>query len=120
MTANECRQCCSFCDRVVQPAGCVAVGCRYLYLYDDEVTGRRFMGCMNKVFRVEIDVELFEQAERTRQGFGAVKLSGTPLPQCEVVVETAYHGGGEAFACVNPSFFDSSEQPDAFDLRDRL
>ena len=43
-------------------------GCQFLYLYDDEETGRRFMGCMNKVFRGEIDVELFEQAERTRHG----------------------------------------------------
>ncbi len=40
------------------------------------------MGCMNKVFRGEIDVELFEQAERTRHGFGGVKMTGLPLPQC--------------------------------------
>ena len=64
------------------PSGCIAAGCQYLYLYDDEDTGRRFMGCMNKVFRGEIDVEMFEQAERTRQGFGGVKMTGLPLPQC--------------------------------------
>jgi hypothetical protein len=79
---HECRRCCSFCDRVVHPSGCIASGCQFLYLYDDEQTGRRFMGCMNKVFRGEIDVELFEQAERTRHGFGGVKMSGLPLPQC--------------------------------------
>ena len=73
---HECRQCCAFCDRVVHPSGCIESGCKFLYLYDDEDTGRRFMGCMNKVFRGEIDVELFEQAERTRQGFGGVKMSG--------------------------------------------
>ena len=38
------------------------------------------MGCMNKVFRGEIDRELFDQAERTRHGFGGVKMTGMPLP----------------------------------------
>jgi len=105
--ANECRQCCSFCDRVVNPAGCVAVGCPYLYLYDDDASKRRYMGCMNKVFSVEIDVELFREAERTRVGYGGVKLAGEPLPQCQVAVDRAYLGDGEAFDCVNPGFFES-------------
>lgn len=120
---NECRQCCGFCDRMVHPSGCVESGCRFLYLYDDELTGRRYMGCLNKVFRVEIDVELFEQAERTREGFGGVKLTGAPLPQCKVSVERAYDGHGEAFECVNPGFFDppyAEPAPSAFDLRGRL
>ena len=41
------------------------------------------MGCMNKVFRAEIDVEAFEAAQRTRHGFGGVKMTGLPLPQCQ-------------------------------------
>jgi hypothetical protein len=120
---HECRQCCSFCDRVVHPSGCIASGCQFLYLYDDEDTGRRFMGCMNKVFRGEIDVELFEQAERTRHGFGGVKMTGLPLPQCRSTVERAYDGYTEAFDCVNPRFFRKPELDDfdeAFDLRDEL
>ena len=120
---HECRQCCSFCDRTVHPSGCIATGCQYLYLYDDEDTGRRFMGCMNKVFRGEIDVELFEQAERTRHGFGGVKMSGLPLPQCRSTVERAYDGYTEAFDCVNPGFFRKPTVEDAdaaFDLRDGL
>jgi hypothetical protein len=120
LTTSECRQCCSFCDRVVRPSGCIAAGCRYLYLYDDEHNGRRFMGCLNKVFRVEIDVELFEAAEHTRLGYGAVKLTGTPIPVCDVAVEMAYNGGGEAFNCVNPGFFEPTDASEAFDLRDRL
>jgi hypothetical protein len=120
MTLNECRQCCSFCDRVVHPSGCIAAGCPYLYLFDEERSGRRFMGCLHKVFRVEIDVALFEAAERTRLGFGAVKLTGRPLPQCHVAVERAYHGSGEPFACVNPGFFEPADPTEAFDLRDRL
>lgn len=102
---SECRECCSFCDRVVHPSGCIAKGCRFLYAYDDE-NGRRFMGCMNKVFSAEIDIELFEEAERTRHGFGGVKLTGNPIEPCRVSVERAYDGFGEAFECSNPRFFD--------------
>jgi hypothetical protein len=102
---HECRQCCAFCDRVVHPAGCVDSGCRFLYLYDDEESGRRYMGCLHKVFKGEIDVELFEQAQRTRYGFGGVKATGHPLPQCRTTVERAYDGYGEPFECVNPRFF---------------
>ncbi len=59
--ASECRQCCTFCDRVVMPSGCIESECPYLYLYDDEHTGARYMGCMNKVFRVEIDIAVFHE-----------------------------------------------------------
>ena len=121
---NECRQCCSFCDRVVHPSGCIAGACPYLYSYDEERSGRRYMGCLNKVFKVEIDVELLDQAQRTRQGYGGVRMTGSPLPQCEFSVEQAYAGRGEAFECVNPRFFDAPDTgPDAyraFDLRDSL
>jgi hypothetical protein len=123
MEANECRQCCSFCDRIVYPAGCISSGCEFLYLYDDEQSGRRYMGCLQKVFRVEIDLELFHEAERTRHGFGAVKMTGAPLPQCRASVERAYDGCGDAFECVNPGFFRPAalaSEPDAFDLRDGL
>jgi len=121
---HECRQCCSFCDRVLHPSGCIAADCSYLYLYDAEDNGRRYMGCMNKVFKVEIDVGLFEDAERTRLGYGGVKMVGTPLPQCAFSVERAYVGEGEPFDCVNPEFFGASDLgPDSygsFDLRDVL
>jgi hypothetical protein len=118
----ECRQCCSFCDRVLLPSGCIESGCPYLYLYDDEKSGRRYMGCLNKVFKVEIDVELFREAERTRHGFGGVRLAGPPTPRCRTSVERAYHGGGDAFACVNPRFFEDPgpEPATEFDLRDQL
>jgi hypothetical protein len=90
-------------------------------LYDDEETGARFMGCLNKVFRVEIDMAVFHEAERTRLGFGGVKMTGAPLPQCKTAVERAYDGHSDAFTCVNPRFFDDPAQEAAgFDLRDRL
>jgi hypothetical protein len=79
------------------------------------------MGCLAKVFKVEIDVEVFAQAERTRQGFGGVKLTGQPRPQCVIAVDRAYEGEGAPFECVNPSFFEQPEPQPAFDdLRDRL
>jgi hypothetical protein len=119
--ASECRQCCAFCDRVVLPSGCLETNCPYLYLYDDEDTGSRYMGCMNKVFRVEIDMAVFGEAERTRHGFGGVKMTGMPIAQCRTSVERAYDGSSAAFDCVNPRFFDDpASEAAGFDLRDRL
>lgn len=121
VVANECRRCCAFCDRLVHPAGCIESGCDYLYLYDDERSGRRFMGCMRKVFRSEIDLEMFEQAQRTRQGFGGVKMTSAPIARCRTSVERAYDGNGDAFGCTNPGFFEPPVPEDVgFDLRDRL
>jgi hypothetical protein len=122
--ANECRRCSTFCDRVIAPANCVADGCPNLYAYDDPVSGRRYMGCVQKVFATEIDVEMFREAERTRAGFGTVRLAAPPLRRCRFTVEQAFRGDGlEAYRCVNKPFFDWPDvAPDAiraFDLRDR-
>ena len=121
---NECRQCSTYCDRVIAPATCVADGCPYLYAYDDPLSGRRFMGCVQQVFATEIDVELFREAERTRQGFGSVRLAAAPLERCRFTVEQAYENRGhEAYRCVNKRFFDwpdaGRDAVRAFDLRDR-
>jgi hypothetical protein len=121
---NECRQCSTYCDRVIAPATCVAAACPNLYSYDDPLSGRRFMGCVQQVFATEIDVELFREAERTRAGFGTVRLAAAPLERCRFTVEQAFDGRGiEAYRCVNKRFFDWPDSgPDAyraFDLRDR-
>jgi hypothetical protein len=122
--ANECRQCATFCDRVIAPATCVADRCPNLYAYDDPLNGRRYMGCVQQVFASEIDVELFREAERTRQGFGTVRLAREPLRRCRFGIEQAVEGGTEErYRCVNPRFYDWPDSaPDAiraFDLRDR-
>jgi hypothetical protein len=118
---SECRRCSTFCDRVIRPATCVAAGCPSLYQYDDELTGRRYMGCLHKVFGSEIDVDLFRAAERTRAGYGAVKLAAPPLRRCEFEVERAFEGLAPSGACVNRRFFDwpddSGDAVRAFDLR---
>ena len=120
--ANECRRCAAFCDRVIAPANCVAAGCPSLYAYDDPLSGRRYMGCVQQVFATEIDVELFHQAEAARGGFGTVRLAREPLARCAFSVEQAFESdGGEDFRCVNRRFFDWPDAaPDAiraFDLR---
>ena len=121
---NECRQCSTYCDRVIAPATCVAAGCPYLYAYDDPLSGRRYMGCLQQVFATEIDVVMFREAERTRQGFGSVRLAAAPLERCRFTVEQAYDGRGlQAYRCVNKRFFDwpdaGKDAVRAFDLRDR-
>jgi hypothetical protein len=119
--ATECRQCCTFCDKMIEPRGCIEMGCPFLYTYEDERSGHRYMGCLQKVFAVEIDVDLFEQAERTRQGFGGIKAAREALPMCPFTVERSYEGEGGAFTCTNPRFFDATEGDPggyrAFDLR---
>jgi hypothetical protein len=120
---GECRQCRTFCDKLVEPRGCVELGCRYLYSYVDRLSGNQYMGCVRKVFRAEIDVAMFEAAERNG-GYGGLKMTGDPLPQCQFRVEPSYEGAGGAYECVNPRFFDctdsSPEGIRAFDLRDAL
>ena len=119
--ANEGRQCSTFCDRVIKPSSCIASGCPALYHYDDPLTQRRYMGCLHKVFATEIDVELFAEAERSRSGFGVVKLAGQPRERCAFQIERAFADGDE---CVNRRFFDWPDAAPgalkAFDLRDRL
>ena len=71
-------------------------------------------------FGAEIDLAKFEAAERSG-GFGGIKMTGEPLPQCQFRVEPAYEHVGPAHECVNPGFFDCGEgEPRAFDLRDAL
>ena len=113
---GECRECRTFCDKLVEPRGCLELRCRYLYSYHDPLTGSRFMGCVQKVFAAEIDIDLFEAAELAG-GFGGIKMTGEPLPQCQFQVEPSYEG---ADRCVNPKFFDCNDEIRAFDLRDAI
>jgi hypothetical protein len=121
---GECRQCPSWCDKLIEPRGCVEMGCRFLYSHVDELTGRSYMGCLNKVFRVEIDIDLFREIERTRPGYGGVKMTGRPLPQCPFVVEPCFEAEARDHECVNPRFFDCTEDGPrglrVFDLRNAL
>ena len=120
---GECRSCRTFCDKLIELRGCLEMRCPNLYSYEDALTGNHYMGCVGKVFRAEVDVEMFELAEHAG-GFGGLKMTGQPLPQCQFRVEPCYEGEGEAYACVNPRFFDCTDQGSggirAFDLRSAL
>ena len=117
---GECRRCRTYCDKLIEPRACLQMRCPYLWSYVDGPTGRRFMGCVQKVFRGEIDVKGFEAAE-LQGGFGGIKMTGEPLPQCQFRVEPSYERAGPEHECVNPGFFDAGDGPEpAFDLRDAL
>jgi hypothetical protein len=97
---------------MVEPRGCVELGCRYLYSYVDRLTGDQFVGCMQEVYGAVLEPG----------GFGGVKMTGEPLPHCQFSVERAYEGEGESYGCVNRRFFDCTDEGSeglrAFDLRD--
>ncbi len=102
---------------MVEPKGCIEVGCRYLYSHIDMFSGEQFIGCMRRVFNTEVELG----AVLEPGGFGGIKVSGQTLPQCQFTVERAYEGTGPSYDCVNPRFFDCNDDgPEglrAFDLR---
>jgi hypothetical protein len=118
--SGECRRCSAFCDKLVEPRGCLEMRCPYLYSYIDPLTANQYIGCMQKVFGGEINLD----SVLAPGGFGGIKMTGDPLPQCQFAVERAFEGAGRAYDCVNPRFFDCTDEgPEAlraFDLRDRL
>jgi hypothetical protein len=99
----ECRRCQVHCDKVVHPAACVERACPFLYAY--EAWGHTYIGCMQKVYAVEIDLDLLQAAER-RGGFGAVRAVRRPLPMCQTEIESTYVSRGDDLGCVNPEFFE--------------
>ena len=67
----ECRRCEVHCDKVVYPGACIERSCPFVYAY--EAWGHTYVGCMQKVYDVEIDLDLLRAAEARRDGFGAVR-----------------------------------------------
>jgi hypothetical protein len=98
----ECRHCDVHCEKVVYPGACIRTGCPFVYAY--EAWGRTYMGCLQKVFDVEIDLSLLQAAESERGGFGAVRARRAPLPMCEVEVHECYAGREDELGCRNPEF----------------
>jgi hypothetical protein len=98
----ECRRCGVHCDKIVYPAACIDRACPFVYAYEE--FGHTYIGCMQKVYEVEIDVDLLREAEVRRGGFGAVRSVREPLPMCRVEVEETYRNRGDDLGCVNPEF----------------
>ena len=98
----ECRRCDVHCDKVVYPGACLSRACPFVYAYD--AWGHTYIGCMQKVYDVEIDLELLRAMERRRPGFGAIKAKRRPLPMCQAEVESTYDSRAGEIGCVNPEF----------------
>ena len=99
---TECRRCDAHCDKVVYPAACLERACPFVYAFEE--FGHRYIGCMQKVYEVEIDVRLLGRAERSRLGFGAVKAVRRPLPMCEAAVQSTFSNRETELGCLNPEF----------------
>ena len=97
-----CTHCAVHCEKVVYPGACIRMACPFVYAY--EAWGHTYMGCLQKVFDVEIDLQLLESAEATVSGFGAVRALRAPLPMCEVEVVETYASREDELGCRNPEF----------------
>jgi len=99
----ECRRCEVHCDKVVYPSACVERACPFMYAYEE--FGHTYIGCMQRVYGVEIDLEMIGEAEARSEGFGAMRTMRAPLPMCRVEVEECYGAGRSGdLGCVNPEF----------------
>ena len=96
-----CRRCVVRCDTVVYLSGCVARECPSLYSNDRD--GRQYVGCLNGVFTVEIDLTTFRALQETRVGFGALRAVRPPLPICEAGIDATFEHRAQG-ACLNPDF----------------
>jgi hypothetical protein len=90
------------CDKIVYPGACLERACPFVYAY--ELWGHTWVGCMQKVYEVEIDLDLLRAAEATRVGFGAIRAKRKPLPMCKADVEPTYEHRSDELGCVNPEF----------------
>src|SRR5947207_4066356 len=76
----ECRRCEVHCDKVVYPSACVERACPFLYAFEE--FGHTYIGCMQRVYGAEIDLEMLHEAEARREGFGAMRTTPAPPPTC--------------------------------------
>ncbi len=87
----------------MQPQACVERECPNLYAYDAS-DGRRYIGCVQRVYAAEIDLAGLLAATSGGQRFGGLKCVRPPLPVCSAAVERAYERRVPDVGCVNPEF----------------
>ncbi len=103
--ATECRECRVYCDWVVEPTSCLERGCPSLYAYDGH-DGRRYVGCVQRVFTAEIVQDALLEAMAEGRPFGALKCRKAPLPVCDAAVDPAYASRVPPVGCINPEFME--------------
>jgi hypothetical protein len=108
----ECRRCEVHCDKVVYPGACLERSCPFVYAY--EAWGHTYIGCMQKVYGAEIDLDLLRAAEARRDGFGAIRATGAPLPMCKVEVSPCYENRSDELGCRNPEFHELPRERPSF------
>ena len=108
----ECRRCDVHCDKVVYPGACIERSCPFVYAY--EAWGHTYVGCMQRVYAVEIDLDLLRAAEERRDGFGGIRATGAPLPMCKVEVAACYESRGDELGCRNPEFHEVPREHSGF------
>ena len=109
---TECRRCRVHCDKVVYPGACLERACPFVYAYEE--WGRTYIGCMQKVYDVEIDLAVLSRAHGRRDGFGAVKARRQPLPMCRSEVIRCYDTREGELGCLNPEFHELSHDMPSF------
>ena len=97
------------CDKVVYPGACLARACPFVYSF--EAWGSTYVGCMQKVYDVEIDLDMLRAAERRKAGFGAIRAMREPLPMCHAEIERTYESRVDELGCVNPEFNELPRRP---------
>jgi hypothetical protein len=106
------------CDKVVYPSACLDGACPFLYAFEE--FGRTYVGCMQKVYDVEIDLELLEDARGGKLGFGAVKARRQPLPMCKAEVSSCYTNREDEVGCRNPEFYELPQGSPSFRVISRI
>ena len=84
------------------PAPASRASCPFVYSY--EAWGHTYVGCMQKIYDVEIDLDMLRAAERRQAGFGAIRAMRQPLPMCQAEIEQTYASRAQETGCVNPEF----------------
>jgi hypothetical protein len=98
----ECRRCEVHCEKVVYPGACLERACPFVYAY--EAWGHTYVGCMQRVYAVELDLDLLRAAEEGSQGFGGIRAMRAPLPMCKVEVSACYAAREDELGCRNTEF----------------
>ena len=98
---TACRRCPVRCEKVVFPTGCLESACSRLYAYEED--DRTFVGCLDRVFGVELDLDAFHRIEALTAGFGALRANREPHTFCRTDVDAAFEHRA-AGVCVNPDF----------------